>query len=401
MLPVSQIVYLLVAVVAGLASKEYIVGFMNRRQESSYQNKQEAIPVKMLTVENSPMVKNLKFNGVLQTRNFIKIKPERPGRITYINKSTLIKSGEILVQFDDSVESANLIRAEGGLKKAQDPLKRAQERAKSGQVASSEMNTYESDFSIAKGDRDRALAEVQTRKIIAQFNGKLGIPQFSEGAVVAAGEIIATFRSTDDFIVDFVIPESAVKEIYPGKSVKIMSGLVDQFLTGTIEAVDPSADATYCIKVRAKMTSPNIPDYCAGSSVTVIAESDQRNVVSNIDERAIDDRSGSFYIYVCRKDSNGKWFAYRTVIEVLNRSNGRVQVNLAPGTMYCIPPRKGMILDQREVIDLSPTLEKQAPQEDDDTDEEISENKDVSQEKTEKAKSNKSVDLDEVVEESV
>jgi membrane fusion protein (multidrug efflux system) len=109
-------------------------------------------------------------------------------------------------------------------------------------------------------DADIAVAEAQLRRttILAPFSGRIGTRNISVGAVVTPSTIIATLQQTSILKMDFSIPDQYRAEIYPGKKVTFtVTGSFDKF-TGTIAAIDPSANATTrTLKARAVVQNNN------------------------------------------------------------------------------------------------------------------------------------------------
>ena len=347
MLSNVQIIYGLCIIGALFLSRDYITNMFRSQDMISRDTVQPEVAVKILQVENSAIPMYLNFSGVLKSRNSVQLKTEKPGRVVFINQNEFCKKGDIIIKLDTEFEEAQLLSTQGALQKAEDALTRAQGRSKQpGAVSSSEMNTYESEYKSALGKSKTAEADLKKMTMYAEFDAKLGIPNVSVGSRVNANDIIVTYASYNDFIIDFSISESSIKDIYAGKKITVSSPIFTGLKEAVIEKVDPNAEATYVIKVRASLSSQvDLNDLYSGVSVKVAVLSDKTEVVANIDERAIEEKSsGTPYIYVCEDN-----IAVRRPIEVLYRSNGRAAVkNLAPGTKYCMPVR-GVLLDQRKV----------------------------------------------------
>lgn len=357
MLSMNNILYAVILFVGAMISREYLVGILFTKKES-IELSQPEISVKILKVEESKIPRYITLGGILANREFLKLKPERRGQIKFLNQAETCKNGEVIVELESSAEEANLTKFAGALKKAEDHLQRAKDRSKqAGVVASSEMVTYESDYQIALGDFKRAEAELAKMKITAPFPGKIGIYNFSVGSYVNENDVIATYASLgDDLTVDFIVSEFELPNIKAGKEVAVSSNAFGDTLLrkAVIEKIDPNADATYSIRVRARLIPEgDMSQFCPGSSVTISIPVDTDGPVANVDERAIEERSGTSFMYVCSKEGgSNKYMVTRATVEVKGRSNGRAIVNLVPGTAYCLPIR-GKILDQRYVVDAS------------------------------------------------
>jgi hypothetical protein len=158
-------------------------------------------------------------------------------------------------------------------------------------------------------------------------------------------------------IVDFVLSEIEALNAYAGKKILVSSNLFSDklFQEAVIEKVDPSADLTYGIKVRARIISSagNMGnELSAGSSVTVSISIENDQPVPNVPEQAIDERSGTNYLNLATPNDNGNFNVYKTPVEVQSRIDGRAILSMAPqeqSILYAMP-EPGANLDGKQVF---------------------------------------------------
>lgn len=214
--------------------------------------------------------------GTFQAVQGIEIAPEVDGIVTAIHFDSghEAKSGELLVELDDSVEQADLRSAQAQLKKASQDLARQQELLGRG-------NTSQASFDAAQTQRDTAAAAVarikaviDEKEIASPFAGRLGIRLVSLGQYVKAGQNLVALQQLDPIFADFPVPEQEVDRVRIGQVVQIK---VDAFPRRTFEGKVASLDAkvnqdTRTILVRAEVPNPDgllLPGMFA--NVTVVA----------------------------------------------------------------------------------------------------------------------------------
>jgi membrane fusion protein (multidrug efflux system) len=108
-------------------------------------------------------------------------------------------------------------------------------------------------------DADIAYSEAQltTTRIVAPFDGTIGLRNISVGAVVSPATLIATLQQTHQLKMDFSVPDKYRNMLRPGKEVFFSVNNVQENLSGKISAVDPGADVT-TRTVRVRAVVPNV-----------------------------------------------------------------------------------------------------------------------------------------------
>jgi membrane fusion protein (multidrug efflux system) len=159
-------------------------------------------------------------------------------------EGTHVRKGQLLVQLND----ADLLAGLQKLKAQKDQLGRNLNRNKElvaiGGISRQDFET--TNTSIASIDADIAIQEAALRKmrIIAPFDGTIGLRQVSEGAIVTPATTVATLQQLRPMKIDFTIPDSYYGNVKPGSVVFFTIGQEREKHSGTIVAVEPGADAT-------------------------------------------------------------------------------------------------------------------------------------------------------------
>lgn len=193
-------------------------------------------------------------SGTLLPNEEVDIHPEIAGRITSINfkEGSFVRKGQTLVTLYDADIRAQIqkLKAQKALQsKIQD---RQSELLKIGGISKQDFETTETQ--IASIDADIAIQEAQLRKtkIVAPFDGIIGIRSISNGAIVSSTTSIATLQQVNPLKMDFTVPEQYFRNLKVNQLVyfNVSNDTADR--TGKIAAIDPGADVnTRSVKVRA------------------------------------------------------------------------------------------------------------------------------------------------------
>ena len=330
--------------------------------KNSNEEERSAIPVDVFSVEETPIRRTLVFAGVVSNRKLIKIKPERGGQIKYLNPSTRCKQGELLVEFANEFEKASVIKQRALAKSAADAFRRYNTRVSqnSNSASEAEKMKYETDANAAKAELLKAEAELAKTRILAPFSGRIGIYSYgvSEGSHVNPNDTIVNYASEDtDLVVDFFVSESDVPYLKEGKPVTVVAMLYGKqvLIKGKVERINPGADASLSLQARvgldfgegtSNLSGPILP----GFSVKILCPADVEEMMTTVDERALQELGESFYLNVCLPiEGENLYLVQRKRVEVLSRSGGRVGVKFPVGTKYT----NARVLDASKVISKS------------------------------------------------
>lgn len=198
--------------------------------------------------------KNYSTSGTIVANEQIDILPEITGRVTAIpfREGSRVTQGALLLQLYDADIKAQIQKL-----KAQRELQlKIQERQEKllhiGGISRQDYETTETQ--IASIDADIAYQEAMLRKtrILAPFNGVIGIRAVSPGAIVTPNTVVATLQQTDPLKIDFSIPGQFRNQVAVGQTVFFTVAGIQDTLKAKIAVIDPGADAsTRTIKVRA------------------------------------------------------------------------------------------------------------------------------------------------------
>jgi membrane fusion protein, multidrug efflux system len=302
--------------------------------------------------------------GTLRSRQSVTLKPEVSGRVARIAfaDGAQVKTGQLLVQLDDTLQRAERSQAQAQQSIARANLKRNQELVAQGFVATRVVEESQANLQVADAQVDLADARLQRMRITAPFNGTVGLRSINLGQYVGVGDDLVNLEDTSVLTVDFRLPERYQTRLAPGQSVQVLlDALPGRNFEAKVLAVDPLLDANgRSIAVRAVMppTSGNVlrPGMFA-RVLTIFSVNDAALVVP---EEALVPQAGKQYVYRLAQEGEGdarKTVSRRVEVQLGVRRGAEVQVirGLAVGDTVVVAGQQRLQRDGTavRVVDMS------------------------------------------------
>lgn len=286
-------------------------------------NRPKGLRAEGYIVQPQAFQNDISASGTLRPNEEVNVHPEVSGRITAISfkEGMQVRAGQTLVQLNDADIRAQIqkLRAQRALQEKL--LERQQELLRIGGISRQEYETNETQ--IASINADIAFQEAQLRKtkIVAPFDGRVGIRDVSVGAIVSPTTVVASLQQLHPLKMDFTIPDQYRQSVSAGKTVFFTIDGQSTTHSGKISAIDPGADAsTRSIRVRAIV--PNTDGkLTAGSFAHVQIPNESASDAILVPSQAIIPGSRDKKVAVVK---NGK--ATLVVVETAIRTADKVQV---------------------------------------------------------------------------
>jgi membrane fusion protein (multidrug efflux system) len=167
--------------------------------------------------------RNIEVNGTVVANEFVELRPEVSGRLTYLNipEGNRVAQGTILARVNDADLKAQYAKIQVQLELAQQTEDRYKQLLAVNGINQSEYDNVVSQVSGYKADLNYTQALIDKTVIRAPFSGVLGLRQVSPGAYVTPTNIIATLQQVDRIKIDFTIPEEYGSYIKKGGTIDI------------------------------------------------------------------------------------------------------------------------------------------------------------------------------------
>jgi len=271
-----------IAVVAGLAV--YKVKSI-QQQIAMFTAPSPPIAVSMQLAEQQPWQERLPAIGSLTAHLGINLSAEVPGTVREVlfKSGEKVSKGQPLLQLDDAVERATLAAAEADLGLSKVEFERMRTLLSKKLASQSDFDRLSAQLEKNRASVAQLKALLAKKRIVAPFNGTIGIRQVDVGDFLNAGSPIATLQDLSTLYVDFFLPEQSVPQLAVGQSVQLeVAAWPNQPFTGTLSAISPKVDeSTRNLQVRASLPNPDeklLPGMFANLEV-LLPEAPQRIVV--------------------------------------------------------------------------------------------------------------------------
>jgi len=260
--PYQMIKRLLIAIVLLILVVGGIVGFNMFRSKMIAQYfatmKQPAVAVSVSEVKPITWTPGLEAIGTASAAQGTDLAVEMGGTVQEVNfkSNDKVKKGQLLLKIDDRSERADLEAANAGLDLAETNLKRARELAQRGVSATSNLEQAEASAQEARASVAKLQAVLEKKRLVAPFDGVVGIPQVELGQYAATGTTFATLQDRDHMRVDFTLAEQQARQAMVGQAVEVTTedGTLD--LKGKITGVEPKIDAnSRLVTLRAEVAN--------------------------------------------------------------------------------------------------------------------------------------------------
>ncbi|NND91309.1 MAG: efflux RND transporter periplasmic adaptor subunit [Granulosicoccus sp.] len=185
--------------------------------------------------------------GTLEAAQGVVITADLPGRVSklHFDGGERVAAGELLLEQETSTEKAQLSAAESDLGLAQSNLDRVSRLYRSKVVSRAELDAARSQASAAQAQMDNITASLTKKKIIAPFDGRLGLRLVDIGQDLSQGVAIVSLQAFDPMRINFSLPQQALARVTQGLDVRVTTDAVPgrQF-TGSITAINTEIDTT-------------------------------------------------------------------------------------------------------------------------------------------------------------
>ncbi len=195
--------------------------------------------------------------GSLKSRQSVVLRPEVAGRVAELAfaDGARVRKGQLLLRLDDTLQKAELSQAEAQLSIARANLKRNQELVAENFVAQRVLDESRASLQVAEAQVALAQARLTRMRIVAPFDGTVGIRSVNLGDYVKDGADLVNLEDTSTLFVDFRMPERYQGQLAVGQGVKVqIDALPHRDFTAKVQALDPLVDANgRSVLVRAAM----------------------------------------------------------------------------------------------------------------------------------------------------
>jgi membrane fusion protein (multidrug efflux system) len=240
----------------------------------------------------------------------------------------VVKKGQLLIGLDATLNQAEVAQYQAEYDLALSNLKRSEDLARQKFISSSAQETAASNAQVAEARLKLAQARLSKMRIVAPFDGIVGIRGVSLGDYVKDGTDLVNVEDVRNLKVDFRLPERALSQIKAGQGVEVVAdALPNERWQGQIEAINPRIDANgRSLELRARLDNAS-GKLRPGMFVRVRVIVGERNGLL-VPEEAIVPQGEEFYVYKVVEGA-----AKRVPVKIGVRRDAKVEIvaGISPG----------------------------------------------------------------------
>ncbi|HEY8993487.1 MAG TPA: efflux RND transporter periplasmic adaptor subunit, partial [Lacunisphaera sp.] len=175
-----------------------------------------------------------------------------------VENGAAVKAGDILVELDTSVETAQLAAAQARADLSRINFERAKDLFDRNATSKSEYDLADATLKQSVADVTAIKAQIAKKQVRAPFDGRVGIREVNVGQFVARGRSLLPLQKLNPIYVNFGIPQRNLPSLAPGQEVDVkVDAFSGRVFKGRITAVNSEVDpATRNVSVQATLENP-------------------------------------------------------------------------------------------------------------------------------------------------
>jgi membrane fusion protein (multidrug efflux system) len=181
--------------------------------------------------------------GTVLAPRSIQLKSELVGTVTKVSfePGQIVEQDQLLVQFDTSVEEAQLASALAMQQIAESTFKRTQQAASVKAISELELEQAVSMLAQAKAEVARLGAIIRKKTLKAPFRARAGLFDLHAGQYLPEGTAITMLQGIETYAhIDFMMPQQVSDSVKVGDSIQVESE--GKELDAIVIAIDSQAD---------------------------------------------------------------------------------------------------------------------------------------------------------------
>lgn len=317
---------LLGAIFGGIFYMKYQQGQSMARMQSAPQPPAAVAATEARSEQWQPVINSV---GSLEAVNGIAVTTEVAGSVRSFEfvSGQRVKTGDILVRLDDSVDQAALKGLVADRELARIQFERASELSSRRAISQSEIDETRFRYEGIQARVQEQLARIAKKTIRAPFDGLLGLRLVDIGEYISPGDDIVRLQALDPIYVDYSVPEREFRNVAEGQQVLVkVSAYAEREFAGTVGAIESGVDErTRSIKVRATIDNSD-GSLRPGMFAEVRTLRAQMRDVVTVPRTAISFNTYGDFAFVINEDDDGRLTVSRRAVTTGVSRDGRIEV---------------------------------------------------------------------------
>lgn len=287
------------------------------------------VAVEVARAEAVTLTDDVQAVGSLRSSQGVMLRPESSGRVARLGftEGQRVRRGQLVLQLDDTLQRAQLQQAEAQASIARTNLQRSRELLAQNFVSASAVDQNAAALQVAEAQVALAQAQLARMKVLAPFDGTVGLKMVDVGDYVKDGADIVNLEDLSALTVQFALPERYIDRVRPGLAVEVgLDALPGREFKGRVIAVDSQVDANgRALQVLARVDNPGTllkPGMFARPRVVLSV----REGAVVVPEEALVPAGGRQYLFKIVAGPEGRQVAQRLEARVGLRLPGKVEI---------------------------------------------------------------------------
>jgi membrane fusion protein, multidrug efflux system len=251
--------YSVVAVVGIAVASTLAWWLQNPKSDTSASAAVRPAGVEISQVKKQTLRDDAEAVGTLRSSQNVMLRPEVAGRVLSLGfaDGARVRAGQVLVQMDDTLQRAEVQQSLAQMSIARANHKRNQELVAQNFIAQRSLDESAAALQVADAQLGLSCARLDRMRLIAPFNGVVGIRNVNVGDYVKDGADLINLENIGSLYVDYRLPERYQAKVKPGQTIEVkLDAFSGRLFKASVEAVDPLIDANgRSIGVRAVLAN--------------------------------------------------------------------------------------------------------------------------------------------------
>jgi membrane fusion protein, multidrug efflux system len=304
--------------IIGCASKAEVIETPSETPVAS-----PAIPVDGLVIRPATLSEKLEVTGTLVANQQVDIVSELTRKIVRVNvkEGSKVQKGTLLFQLDDADLQAQLQRLHQQEKLAKLNEARLKDLIEKEAIAQQDYDEAITNLKVLQAQILELEVMISKTKIVAPFNGQIGIINYHPGAIVSVNTILTKIEDYSVVKVEFSIPEKYSNIIDLGSEQEFTITSDQQIHKTTVVAKESSVNQeTRTLLIRGATPNPKGKLLPGQSARISLALHSSENALSVVSQSVIPSPNG-YSVYVSRNNT-----VELQPVEIGQRSAGAVEI---------------------------------------------------------------------------
>ena len=262
-------------------------------------------PVEVAKVSSQTVADKFEAVGNIEADEAASIVSEIDAAIVSLpfDEGTAVKRGDLIAQLDDSQLAAEVARTDALRAQSKATFDRVEAIVEQGAGSPQDLDDAAAALKVAEANLAMAQARFAKTRIVAPFDGIIGVRRVSVGTFLRTGQPITELANIDNIRVSFFAPENYLVLLQRGAEVAISATSNPEQVHGRIIAIEPVIDpGTRNARVVARVPNPG-RKFRPGMSANIEAVLSERPNAITIPSEAVFATGNQSFVFVIKPDS--------------------------------------------------------------------------------------------------